>query len=310
MYFKEEKILLAAIDHGFSSIKTPHFIFDNGVRKLGSATTLQENTLEYGNECYKTGEGRLPLKDDKTADKDFLLLTFAAIAKEAQYYGLTDGRELDVVIAAGLPFTRFGNEKNSFYDYLHRGRETFRYEGQIYRINIVEVFLFPQCYAAVANILGKLSPNQLIVDIGSKTIDIIKTKNYVPVERSCTTIPEALIHCMAEINNAVYRRCNKRISEADIQQMMMTGKSLLPDSITTVIRDELKVFAENVEAQLKENGYDPELTPTVYVGGGASVMRLFGNIRGVHICYQEDVRANAIGYEYLALQKKDRWLHE
>ena len=27
-------------------------------------------------------------------------------------------------------------------------------------------------------------------------------------------------------------------------------------------------------------------------------------------CYQEDVRANAIGYEYLALQKKDRWLHE
>ena len=71
MYFKEEKILLAAIDHGFSSIKTPHFLFDNGVRKLGSATTLQENTLEYGNECYKTGEGRLPLKDDKTADKDF-----------------------------------------------------------------------------------------------------------------------------------------------------------------------------------------------------------------------------------------------
>ena len=105
MYFKEEKILLAAIDHGFSSIKTPHFIFDNGVRKLGSATTLQENTLEYGNECYKTGEGRLPLKDDKTADKDFLLLTFAAIAKEAQYYGLTDGMELDVVVAAGLPFT-------------------------------------------------------------------------------------------------------------------------------------------------------------------------------------------------------------
>lgn len=140
MYFKEEKILLAAIDHGFSSIKTPHFIFDNGVRKLGSATTLQENTLEYGNEYYKTGEGRLPLKDDKTADKDFLLLTFAAIAKEAQYYGLTDGRELDVVIAAGLPFTRFGNEKNPFYDYLHRGRETFHFEGQIYRINIVEVY--------------------------------------------------------------------------------------------------------------------------------------------------------------------------
>lgn len=309
MYYKEENVLLVAIDHGFSSIKTPHFIFDNGVRKLGSSTTLVDNTLEYGNVCYKTGEGRLPLKDDKTADEDFLLLTFAAIAKEAGYYGLTDGREFDVVIAAGLPFTRFGNEKHDFYDYLCRGRETFRYEGQIYRINVVEVLLFPQCYAAVANILGKLAPNQLIVDIGSKTIDIIQTKNYVPVERNCTTIPEALIHCMAEINSSVYRRCNKRISETDIQQVMMTGKSTLPDNITKVVTDELKAFAENVEAKLKENGYDPELTPTVYVGGGASVMRLFGSIRGIHICYQEDVRANAIGYEYLALQKKDRWLH-
>lgn len=31
MYFKEQNILLCAIDHGFSTIKTPHFIFDNGV---------------------------------------------------------------------------------------------------------------------------------------------------------------------------------------------------------------------------------------------------------------------------------------
>ena len=69
-------------------------------------------------------------------------------------------------------------------------------------------------------------------------------------------------------------------------------------------------LAKNVEAQLKENGFDPELTPIVYVSRGATVMKLFGRIRGANICYQEDVKANAIGYEYLALQKADRWLRE
>ncbi|HKM35047.1 MAG TPA: plasmid segregation actin-type ATPase ParM, partial [Lachnospiraceae bacterium] len=173
---------------------------------------------------------------------------------------------------------------------------------------IEEVLLYPQCYAAVANILGKLATNQLIVDIGSKTIDIIHNKNYVPVERECITIPEALINCMANVNKAVFRRKNRYLDESDIQDVMMTGTSNLPKEITEIVQDQLCIFAENVEAQLKENGFDPELTPIVYVDGGATVMKLFGRIRGTNICYQEDVKANAIGYEYLALQKADRWL--
>ena len=39
-------------------------------------------------------------------------------------------------------------------------------------------------------------------------------------------------------------------------------------------------------------------------------MKQFGAIKGANICYQEDAKANAIGYEYLALQKAGRWLHE
>ena len=308
MFISDKNLLVVGVDHGFCLMKTPHHIFENGVHPLGGESTLPTNTLEYNGEYFKVGEGRLPMMDVKTSDDNYFRLTLAAIAKEMDVY---HQKHCDVILAVGLPFSRFAREKEDFRKYLLReGEICFRFGGKEYGITIQDVYVFPQCYAAIVDRLREYGKETLVVDIGSKTIDVIHTKNYVPVERSCTTIPEALIHCMAEINNAVYRRCNKRISEADIQQMMMTGKSLLPDSITTVIRDELKVFAENVEARLKENGYDPELTPTVYVGGGASVMRLFGNIRGVHICYQEDVRANAIGYEYLALQKKDRWLHE
>lgn len=198
MYFKEQNILLSAIDHGFSTIKTPHFVFDNGVEEIGTEATLEAKTMECKDTFYKIGEGRLPMKNTKIEDEDYLLLTYAAIAKEIEYYGLSGEDAIRVVVAAGLPFTRFGEEKVSFSNYLKRGVVTFVYEGKTYFIEIEEVLLYPQCYAAVANILGKLAPNQLIVDIGSKTIDIIHNKNYVPVERECITIPEALINCMPD----------------------------------------------------------------------------------------------------------------
>lgn len=37
-----------------------------------------------------------------------------------------------------------------------------------------------------------------------------------------------------------------------------------------------------------------------YVGGGAGVMRRFGSCTGENVRYVTDVRANALGYQYLA----------
>ena len=52
MYLEDKKTLLCAIDHGFSTIKTEHFIFENGVKKLGSEATLQTNTMLYKGSWY------------------------------------------------------------------------------------------------------------------------------------------------------------------------------------------------------------------------------------------------------------------
>ena len=43
-----------------------------------------------------------------------------------------------------------------------------------------------------------------------------------------------------------------------------------------------------------------QLTPITFVGGGATVMKLFGSYAGDNISYIEDVCANAEGYEFLA----------
>ena len=43
-----------------------------------------------------------------------------------------------------------------------------------------------------------------------------------------------------------------------------------------------------------------ETTPITFVGGGATVMKLFGGLKQKNIEYIEDVKANAKGYERLA----------
>ena len=303
MYLEEQQSLLCGIDHGFSTMKTAHFVFENGVKELGGEATLTANTMMLNDRYYKVGEGRLPLKDTKVEDEDYFLLTLAAIAKEMDYYQLSDA---DVSLAAGLPFTRFGQEKVAFKEYLNPGSVDFQYNGKAYHIECKEVFLYPQCYAAVADRLGKLPAELLIVDIGSKTVDIIHTRKHVPVESDCITIPSALIQCMANINNVVYRKTNRTLTEEQIQQVMMYGNAPYSDKMVQIVKEELAVFARGIEATLKEHGFDPEMTPVVYVGGGATVMKRFGSVFGIHIMHIEDVKANALGYEYLAYQQMKR----
>ena len=303
MYLEEQKLLLCGIDHGFSTMKTAHFVFENGVKELGGEASLLTNTMFFNERYFKVGEGRLPLKDTKVEDGDYFLLTLAAISREMDYHGLSD---TEVCIAAGLPFTRFGQEKAEFKEYLNPGDREFQYNGKEYHINCSDVFLYPQCYAAIADRLGKLPAELLIVDIGSKTVDIIHTRKHIPVESDCITIPSALIQCMANINNVVYRKTNRTLTEEQIQQVMMYGNAPYSDKMVQIVREELAVFAKRIEAALKEHGFDPEMTPVVYVGGGAGVMKRFGSVTGRNIMHIEDVKANAFGYEYLAHQQLKR----
>lgn len=99
---------------------------------------------KYGGKFYVVGSGRQALQKNKTQTEDYYLLTLAAIAKELSFRYAETAAEIH--LAAGLPLTSFGREKNAFRDYLLRDGRTvnFRYEGQDYSIAIHKVSLFPQ----------------------------------------------------------------------------------------------------------------------------------------------------------------------
>lgn len=280
-------------------MKTSSQVFTTGVKEITTEPALFDGVLEYKGKYYKVGSSRQEVRDTKTEDESFYLLTLAAVAKELKRRGLWEAR---VFLAVGLPLTRFGSEKVDFMKYLTAEKDVeFLYENVKYHILIESAAVFPQCYAAVADKLQTFNKKTLIVDIGSWTIDIMPVVDKVPDESKCVTIPKGLITCMRTINEQCVRQLNGELDESFIQDIMRTGRCEIDRKYYDIAKTEIEAFCERVYNSIREYGYNLSTTPIVFVGGGASVMKLFGGISQNNISYITDVKANAKGYEQLAM---------
>lgn len=295
----ENKIEVIGIDHGWSMMKSVSEVFVTGIKEITSIPALYRDTLEYKGKYYKAGISRQEVKDTKTEDDSFKLLTYVAVAKELKRRGLTESR---VFLAVGLPLTRFGAEKRDFIKYLLEEKDViFSFEQVNYHIIIENMAVFPQCYAAVADRLSTFAKKTLVVDIGSWTIDIMPVIDKAPDESNCVTIPRGLITCIRSINEQCVRQLNGEVDESEIQLFMRYGTIDIDERYHKIIKEEIKTFVEKVYNSIREYGYNLSTTPIVFVGGGAVVMKNFGNYNQKNISYILDVKANAKGYEYLAM---------
>ena len=302
------RVEVIGIDHGWSNIKTVSHVFVTGVKEITTEPAFSDGVLLYEGRYYKIGGSRQEVRDTKTEDNTFYLLTLAAVAKELRRRGLNEAR---VFLAVGLPLTRFGSEKTDFVKYLADKKDVkFVFEDIKYHINIENIAVFPQCYAAVADRLQGFGKKTLIVDIGSWTIDIMPVLNKVPDESKCVTIPKGLITCMRTINEQCVRQLNGELDESYIEGIMRTGKCEIDRKYYEIAKTEIEAFCERVYNSIREYGYNLSTTPIVFVGGGAVVMKNFGGLLQSNISYITDVKANAKGYEqlaHMALRKKRKF---
>ena len=100
----------------FCREKPRHFSFPAGISAYSYEPYTLQNTLEYGGQYFVCGTGRQPILRNKTENRNYYLLTLAAIAKEIRQRG--EKTECSVTIGAGLPLTLFGREKKAFREYL------------------------------------------------------------------------------------------------------------------------------------------------------------------------------------------------
>lgn len=292
---------IIGFDDGYQLGKTANFVFDNGVHMLGSAEpTLKENSLFYDGEYFKVGEGRAAITEDKVSDDTARLRTMAGIAMELRKAGLC---KAEIILVVGLPFSNYGRDKLKLTDYYNRRNVLdFSYEGEDYSVTVVKVIVCPQCYSAIASRLGNMKDDYLVVDIGSKTTDVVYVQNGFPVESKSITIEKAMVKWMKEIQRDMKVQTGKDIPEHEVMKILLKEESHLPIVYAELINGMMREKICSLELELAERGYDMDYTNIIYVGGGALMARNHAGKYRSHTAYDCDLCANAKGYEFLAGQ--------
>ncbi len=293
-------IYVVGFDDGYQFGKTANMLFDNGVYEMGKIEpSVKEHSLKYERKYYKVGEGRTAITEDKVSDENARLLAMVAVANELKIEGV---RKADVILAAGLPFSDYGREKKAVIDYyLRKPALKYEFEGIRYDITIREVYVFPQCFAAISPSLSNMEGDYLVIDIGSKTTDVLYLRNGIPVKSKSITIEKAMVKWMKQVQGNLQIQFGKNIPESEILKMILKQPNFLPKAYANLIYDDMRELLHSLELELEERQYDLQYINLIYVGGGASAMKNFSEARS-NVAYDTDIHANAKGYEFLAMQ--------
>ena len=295
---------------GYAAMKTAHFSFPSGLVAYEHEPYTLKDVLEYGGKFYVVGSGRQALQKNKTQTEDYYLLTLAAIAKELSFRHAEPAAEIH--LAAGLPLTSFGREKNAFREYLLRDGKTvnFRYEGQDYSIAIRKVSLFPQGYAAVLTQSILLDePSVIVADIGGWTVDLMRLDNRIPNASTCRSLELGMIRCLDEIGEQIRRTLGLSMTAAQMESVLRGDAVHINEDARKIIDRQADAYVHRLLSAITESGLDTRAMPAVFLGGGAALLKrnvsaADGLCRPVIL---DDVSLNAKGYERLAerLSKND-----
>ena len=304
---RNETVMVIGIDHGYGNMKTATRCFPSGVARYDKEPIFQNNLLVYNGMYYQIGEEHKEFCAEKTQDEDYYVLTLAAIARELDGKGMN---RATVHIAAGLPLTGFGREKQKFKEYLFRKEQPVRffYEGERYEIQIEDVKLFPQGYSALALYPEYLKdePSVLLVDIGGWTVDLMRLDNAVPNAATCRSLELGVIRCMDEILEQVRRNTGLSITETQVERILQGKSCSMPAEVVSLIEKQGRLYIEKILSAITEAGFDLRAVPSIFMGGGAAIFqhRVSTQDRLCRPIYLTDVHANAAGYERIVGQMR------
>lgn len=297
--------LVLGIDHGYKNIKSEHFCFPTAIAELKSLPDDKSGVLEYSGKIYTENGQQIKFVNSsiKSDTEEFYLLTLFSIAKELKVRKLN---HVEITLLAGLPQRWYESQKEEFQKYLEKNKNNifFKYEGSSYDIKIEKVKIFEQGYAAfmtLPNIGEYLSGEACVVDIGGGTMDILPILNGKLQKSACKIDTHATIWLISKIQETIETELFNPISETNIIEYMKDGSSgtICNNKYEEIIKRELQDYCKMVYTILREKRINIDITPIIFVGGGAVIMKNFSANQNGQREYITNMKANAIGYQQI-----------
>ena len=151
------------------------------------------------------------------------------------------------------------------------------------------------------NVNKYLTKSVIICDIGGGTVD------YIPFEYGridfdkCKMSSEACNWLIKSLKEAVDAEIGRPLpDDAALNYILNGSKDAKPKNVyEKVMQKELIKYTDKIKTSFAEYGYNIDLTPVVYVGGGASIIKNFGTYVEENTEFITDLCANAKGYEII-----------
>jgi len=272
---------------------------------------LAADTIEWSGKHWTLTETRLPYERDKSKNDHFFILTMFAIARELRVSG-EQPHETGIDLAVGLPPEHFSALKDRFAEYFQRGAVKFNYNGDPVHVDIRQVFVYPQAYAAVAPRARSLmsTPRQFVIDIGGMTTDILLLRNGKPDLKFCRSLELGVITLNNDIIGKVSAEHGIMIEDDHIASVIQGEETILPEPVIQTIWESTQRHTDSILNKLRELQVDLRSTPAIFIGGGSALFRQYVERSPIvsKADFVADPKANAIGYLMLAANQMQKLL--
>lgn len=304
--------MIVPIDHGNRNLKTEQYVFTSGILESDCKPVLGE-FLQYQGRYYSLSEQRIPYMRDKSSDERFFILTLFGIVMEAERRGIAlENTVLQVQLPIGLPPKHYGALHQKFREYFTgRGRQSLIYKGREFQVEIEDVAVFPQDYAATMTIYRKIADfsKVITVDIGGFTLDYLLLRGGRPDLSVCDSLEKGVITLYNMIISRVNSEYDILLEDADVDSIIRGEQTDYEKPVIRMVQEMTKTYVDDLLGTLRERGLDLKTGCVVFIGGGAMLLRKYlesSDKVGKNV-FIEDICANAKGYGLLyQVQKKGR----
>jgi len=304
-----------AIDHGNRNIKTPNHVFPASYIESGHLPTMGNDTLVYNGKQYTLVDKRMPLKNDKTKDECYFILTLFAIGKElcSGMVSCADEERIEIELLAGLPplhCKAMGERYKKYYNGKD-GTIDFEFNNISFSVRIKNVHIYPQAFAAAVTIHDKVNMSKIIniIDIGGYTVDLLQLVDFKPDMTLCTSLYSGVNLLFQEINELSRSQGMNDIPDNVIEGVLLNDMDIILDISTErieLVRQSAARFSNELLDKISQSGMDLTETRSIFVGGGSLLLKAYIEIADVvsRPFFVDNVCANVEGYEFLYKTRK------